>query len=569
MKILIKTFSLTTFNEKIGLSFILLLMFFYMALELLSIGILVPLISVLANINPAQNFLQNEFTSEIIKIFTSLTITNLLFLFAVIFIVKNLFIFIFNYIQAKIIFKIRMRVVCDLYQKYLNQNFYYFSNKNSSEIQRNVSIAQNFSSVLISFLNLILECAVFISIFIFLLFYNYKVGLIVFLAFFIIILLIYILTKKKIFEYGKKSQYYDSLIRKNITENVANIKEIKLYKLESFFLSFLSKLNTSIISVDFKIEILQQIPRIMVELLAVFLLLLILLTSIEVKSYSEIIPLLAVYMAAMLRLMPASTRVSAALQRIKFYSHQIYILVEELKLKLKKEKPQSTISDLKIKSLKLNNISFGFNKSKYLFQNINLTFNAGTINCITGSNGSGKSTLISIILDLLKPTSGHLLINNSQELYKKFMKLNSDDIGYVPQTIYLIDDTIKNNIIYGNNLFNKVYFDEAVNAAQLTKVISSLPNKEETIVGERGTKMSGGQIQKIAIARCIYRNPNFIVLDEFNNNLDKYSEKKLSEFLVKFKKNRIIIIINHKKEVYKYCDNIYFLNNKKIIKIVK
>ena len=190
----------------------------------------------------------------------------------------------------------------------------------------------------------------------------------------------------------------------------------------------------------------------------------------------------------------------------------------------------------------------------------------GNNSLLTGANGSGKTTLINLILGLLKPKSGKLLINNSENLYKIF-KYKYNKIGYVSQNNYLLDDSIKNNIIFGDTNVDIDNLEKAIKASQLSKLILNLPDKLETVVGERGVKLSGGQVQKIAIARCFYRNPNFIVLDEFNSNLDRNSELNILKYLCKIKKNKIIIIISHKKEVFKFCDNVYRFNNKKIIKL--
>ena len=568
MKLLLTVFFIISHKEKIQLLIILFLMMMYMLLELASIGSLIPLITVLTGSISELSLVENSFLLKIFNNLKSIDIKNLLFLVLAIFLLKNLFIFFFNFIQGIVIFKIRKRLVYDLYQRYLNQNFIYFANKNSSEIQRNISVAQNFSTVLLSFLNLILEILVLLGLSLFILLYNFKIALIIVSSFLSMMLIIYFFTKKKLFELGKKSQNYDHLIRKNINENVANIKEIKLYHRENFFLSLLSKINNSLILIDFKIDIFQQLPRILIELISVFLLCLLIFNNLNLNTYSELVTLVAAYVAVMLRLMPSSTRVSAALQRIKFYSSQIYLLNDELKLNFTK-KPNYIIKENKklvFESFKLKNIKFRYTNSNYLIKNLNLNLKKGTINCIVGDNGSGKSTLINIILGLLQPNFGKILINDSEKIYKEF-KLNFNKIGYVPQSIYLFDDTIENNIIFGDNFFNKNNFDHATSVTQLNKFVHILPDKYQTVVGERGAKLSGGQVQKIAIARCLYRDPDFIVLDEFNNNLDKKSETKILKFLRYYKNNKIIIIITHKKETYKYFDNIYLFKNKKLFKV--
>ena len=148
------------------------------------------------------------------------------------------------------------------------------------------------------------------------------------------------------------------------------------------------------------------------------------------------------------------------------------------------------------------------------------------------------------------------------------MNLNKviPNISYVPQNVSLIDDSIKNNITFGNEKkkFNKKNFIKAIKSTDLFEFIKTLPNKENTIIGEKGARISGGQAQKIGLARSIYSDSEIIVIDEFDNNLDTKSTEKIIKFLSKMKKNRTIIIITHNQKYQKYFDNVFNISNKKI-----
>jgi ATP-binding cassette subfamily C protein len=567
INMILNSLSLINIKEKFFMFVIFVFMIFYSSLEFLSVGILVPLVSVLFGDVNSFSLVQNQYLSKFFNYFLSFKIENLLFLVVTFFFLKNILIFIFITTQNFIIFTIRKRIVHNLYQKYLNQDYASLTKLNTSEILRNISIAQNFSTVLISVLNIVLESLVLLSLSIFLILYNFEIAINIILIFGALLIIIYYFTKRKIFKWGQNSQDLDKSIKKNIYENIANIKEIKLYRRENFFLFLLSQLNYSLAIIDFKIDTFQQIPRFIIEITAVTLLCVIIFINLNISNNAEIIALLVAYSAVLFRLMPSTTRVSAALQRLKFYSSQVNILAKELKLKFVNKPTSIKYNDsFDIKSLKIININYRYNNASFLIKNLSLSFKKGTINCITGDNGSGKTTLINIILGLLKPKNGRLLINNSENLYKYF-KYKYNKVGYVSQSTYLLDDSIKNNIIFGDSNVDMSSLEKAIKASQLSKLISILPNKLETLVGERGVKLSGGQVQKIAIARCLYRNPDFLVLDEFNNNLDMKSELKILNYLKEIKKDKIIIIISHKKEIYKYCDNVFFLNTKKLVKL--
>ena len=273
---------------------------------------------------------------------------------------------------------------------------------------------------------------------------------------------------------------------------------------------------------------------------------------------------MSIYAATVVRLMPSATRISASIQRIVFFKPLINLISKEYKLKLNNNIYKDTKYLTNFKKLKLSNVSFNYNQSINILSNINLEINKNTISCFVGKNGSGKTTLINIISGLLAPTKGKVFYNENSNLNKNSLKF-----GYVAQNINLIDDTIKNNIIFGNNVkkFEIKNFINSVKQSGINDFIKKLPKKFNTFVGDRGIKISGGQAQRIGIARALYNNPDIIILDEFNSNLDALSEQKIIKNFIKLKKSKTILIITHKKSIIKFCDNAFLIKDKKLIKI--
>jgi ABC-type bacteriocin/lantibiotic exporter with double-glycine peptidase domain len=213
-------------------------------------------------------------------------------------------------------------------------------------------------------------------------------------------------------------------------------------------------------------------------------------------------------------------------------------------------------------------VSFKYDLSNdFIFENIHLIINKNEAIGICGDSGSGKSTLLNIITFLLKPTSGKILVDKKplESIYKLFQSR----IGYVPQKTYLIDGTVIENIIFGQNeksydhdLFNSVIVD-----SDLKKFIDNMSEKEKTYIGERGTRLSGGQQQRIGIARALYKKPDILILDEATNALDEYSEKEIFNTINNFKNKITIIIVSHNKSVLENADKVYKIEHNKLTKV--
>ena len=552
-------------KEKITISFLFILMFLNSLMEILSIGILIPLITLFFEGNDASTFSNILYFDEIFNnLFISQDIRKILILIVLIFTTKNLFIIFYNYFLGRTAMNIRLRLVNGLYKKYLSQNYEFFLSKNTAEIIRNINEAQYFSVVMISYLTFFLEILIVFLLTLFLVLVNFKVTLPVIACLVTAVLLINKFSKIKLLNWGLLRQKYQKDINQNIFENFLNVKEIKILNKEKFFSNKLINIDKSLANIEFKTDILLQFPRVIIEVLSITLICFVIFISLNFFSLNEIVILVSIYAASVVRLMPSATRISASIQRIVFFKPLVNLMSKEFKLKTKNSTYKGTKYLTNFKSLRLSNVSFNYKKSNNILSNINLEINKNTISCFVGKNGSGKTTLINIISGLLKPITGKVFYNENSKLNKVSLKF-----GYVAQNINLIDDTIKNNIIFGNDIekFDKENFINSIEHSGINDFIEKLPKKFNTFVGDRGIKISGGQSQRIGIARAIYNNPDILILDEFNSNLDVLSEKKIIKNLNKLKKNKTILIITHKKSIIKFCDNAFLIKDKKLIKI--
>ena len=183
---------------------------------------------------------------------------------------------------------------------------------------------------------------------------------------------------------------------------------------------------------------------------------------------------------------------------------------------------------------------------------------------IVGSSGSGKSTILNLLCGLLYPSSGKIRYNNKDISINPEILLNR--ISYISQDTYLLDDSIKNNIVFANSNtdINEAKFRDAVKMSNLDKFVDGLPNKENTIIGDKGSKISNGQRQRIGIARALYSDPDIFLFDESLNALDYDNEEIILNNITKNSKDKFIIFVSHRIESLKYCNNLMLIEDGKV-----
>ena len=237
-------------------------------------------------------------------------------------------------------------------------------------------------------------------------------------------------------------------------------------------------------------------------------------------------------------------------------------------LNLKEEKPSIIDGNKDFKSLQkgivLNNAVFSYTQSFEVLKKINLNIESGKTTAIVGSTGSGKSTLIKLLLRLYDLDSGAINFDSTE---LKELKLESlrKNIGLVSQDVFLFEGTVFENIAYGNLEATEDEVWDAANQSEASDFINQLPNKENTIVGERGQKLSGGQRQRISIARAILKNPEILILDEATSAVDNETEAAIQRSLDMLKQNRTVVVIAHRLSTIRNADKIYVLENGEIV----
>lgn len=532
-------------------------------LEMAGIGIIIPIVSLLLSENYIQkfpnltSFLQNYFTVNKYNL-----IVFVLSLLAIIFILKGSLLTLFSLFKFEFSNILRKDFSKKLMHNYLNKSYIFFLNKNSAEYLRDIDATHAISRVWICFLQLIVDILMFLFAMGLLFIINLKISLLVLIVVLPTGALYYLYVKKKLKILGSEMLFFQAKQQKSLLESFGGIKMIKLANYETFFINLYDRFLGLFLQNEKLSKLINIFPRYLLEIIsAISMCLIIIFMMSSGKNQTEIITLLAVFGYAGFKIMPTITRSMENLQQIKHASASVKLILGNLKIENNQELFKNFSNEKKIiNSISLKNISFSYpNTQKKILDKVNIELKKNKIIGIIGPSGAGKSTLLDLILGFLNPTIGSITLNDNQQNFSlnKFQK----NCGYVSQNTYLLDESIKNNIIFGEkdpySKGNSEKIDNVVKFSNLNELISDLPNGLDTIVGERGAKLSIGQIQRVGLARALFRDPEVLILDEFTSALDEITEKKILNNLNELKKDKIIVISSHKKEPLKFCDAIF------------
>ncbi|MBU79567.1 MAG: ATPase [Flavobacteriales bacterium] len=552
---------LITKRQRKGLVILTLLLFAGMILEIFGLGILIPVISILMD---PEMIDKNPFILSIKILFNDFSHQKfiLFFLLATVFLysIKTIFLIFLTHKQNRFLNNTIAYISNNLFSIYLNQPYEFHIKRNTSELIKNLQVEINLlSAFLQSLITVFIEGGFMLSIIATLIYIEPFGAIFIGLIYGFLSVLFLQFTKKKINQWGKFRQKLDNQVSKIALEGIGGIKDILILGKASFFVDEFSKKNYFKSRINSNQSTISQIPRFYFELISIIgLVTFILFLLFEGKDLTIIITTLGVFVAATFRMIPSLNRIIAASQSLKYYKSSLDIIYNETKGFGKVNFNHLEKFNFKNK-IELKNIHFNFNNSINILNGINLTIRKGETIGIIGESGSGKSTLIDLILGLHLPTSGEILIDSVPDFQMSQSWRNK--IGYVSQAIYLTDDTIENNVAFGlpNNKIDKARVIEVIKQVQLEKFTTNLELGLNTTVGERGIQLSGGQMQRIGIARALYNHPNILILDEATSALDIKTESDVMKSVDNLKGDKTVIIITHRLKTLRKCDTIYRL----------
>ena len=552
-------------REKKKLFFILLLLITIFLLDILSIGIFFPIISLIIKKDFYINFLNfNLEKKDAIILF--------LFLLIIVFFAKNIIYLIFSYLKKKFFADLSNTFSARIMYFSLNQKYSDFLKKSNSEMLRNFSLIQEYVLILESFLSLFIESIILIFIFILIIFTNFKVGILILAVSSISYLISKIYLKPKLKKYGENINILAEKLIQNYLDTLGSIKDLIIQKKQVFFISGFKEVIKKSSLFNVKASFLMEMPRYVIEILMIIFISSVIYFFISDSSdYENVLVKIAFFVTLIFRAMPSISRVIHLMSGLDFKVdlikrvNQIILNLDKKKISLYNKKL------INFKNIAFKNVSFKYDNSPtFNLEKINFSLKKNDSIGIVGPSGGGKSTLIDLISGLLSPTKGKIIINNKHYFNKKTISRLQSDISYISQKNFLLSSTIKDNIAFGEkeNNINYKKIDAALIYSRLDEFVNSKPEGLKYVVGDNGKNLSGGQRQRLVLARSLYRDTNIILFDEATSALDNKTEKLIfKDIKNNFYGKKTLIVCTHNINLLKFCDHIFKVDRNTLFKI--
>ena len=493
------------------------------------------------------------------------------------FILKNVYIYFMQKVLYRFVYTNQFRTSERMMKNYMRRNYEFYLNADTAVIQRTItSDVNNMYGLILAVLQLLSEVIVFATLAVVLLVQDPIMTIFLALLLGITLFIIKIAIKPVLRKAGIENRDYYSSLFKWINQTVTGIKEVKIGGHENYFIDTYSEYGKGYVNAVQKYTLYNNIPRLVIETVCIGGVVLYFLYLFLYKpGMGDILDIITTFGMAVARLMPSANRINNQLNNISYFEPFFMSVSDNLQEEINGENTDVSLMEVPKEKLPVNkeivleNISYKYpNTDKWIFEKACLTIPIGQSVGIVGSSGAGKSTIVDVLLGLLKMQEGTITADGQNifegDNYRKWLK----NVGYIPQTIFMIDDSIRKNVAFGipEEEIDEERVWEVLKEAQLDEFVKNLPDGLETGIGERGIRLSGGQRQRIGIARALYEDPEVLVLDEATSALDNDTEKAIMDSINRLHGNKTLIIIAHRLQTIEKCDMVYRIQNAKAMR---
>ena len=551
-------------SERRSLSGVFALIFIGTILETLSVGLMIPVLSVIASDEREISlfFLTIEPTfnkTQLIQLAVGLMLA--------VYVIKNVFLAISTWVQRGFLTRVTSRIAAQMLEVYIRQPYAFHLKKNSSSLIRNTQDAQLLIAGGVEpMLTILTEGLVALALFSVLVAVE-PLGTICVVG--VLLGATFVFQKyfdQKLQRWGTLRQIQKGAIIQTIQQGLGAVKDVQVLGREEWFVNEHREHQALDANLLRRINTVQVIPRLWLEVMAIAGLVgLVVIMLATGKDIDRIIPTVGLFAATSFKVLPSINKLVNSRQALKVSRSTIETIHHDLGLPVSISSKDHELN-FRFEKVTVDHLEFKYEPAeKSVLSNVNLSVVAGEAVGFVGQSGSGKSTLIDIMLGLLSPQSGSVLINGQDISQLKSVWQKS--IGYIPQTIFLMDDSLRRNIAIGiaDNEIDEDAVKEALKSAQLEDFVTSLPEGLDTVVGERGVRLSGGQRQRIGIARALYHRPSVLVLDEATSSLDTETEHEVMKAVQALQGDKTVIIVAHRLSTVEYCDRLYRLDAGRIV----
>lgn len=554
-----KLFYFTDIKDKIFLTVLFLLAILIGLIELIGVASIVPFIGLLND----PNYVTDNKYFKIVNSYLLIDTESLVYISGIFLVMTFVLVNLLNaynlWLTTRYGARLGHKISMLTNISYLEQSYRYFVNADIASISKNIleESASLSESIFLPFMQIISKIIIVSFISILLISVNTEAFMYSLLAIVLLYSLLFKNIKNKVKDYGSMRLQANNERFKNVNDCLNSIKDVKFYDAEKYYLNNFSKSQNNFLNLTVKCIILSTIPRYVIEIIGFggFFSVILYMKYIGI-DISLHLPIISLFIFAAYRLLPSINQIYALSSTLRFHMPALDVIYDVVTLN------KSNNFNYNIKKMNslitFNNVNFSHNDKNMILQDINLEIKQGSINAIIGETGSGKTTMLDLLLGFYQPNTG--IINISDELIDFHGK--KPKIGYVPQKISFVDDSICQNIAFGSldcdKDINKI--NDILETVKLKDLINNLPNKIYEKIGEDGVKLSGGQLQRLGIARALYLNPKILILDEATNALDINTELEIFNSIMKSYTSLTIIWITHRPSSLSLCDNIFYLN---------
>lgn len=551
-------------------------------LETVGVSMLLPVVQ--AIMDPEQ-LMENELVGKVTKALHIETSRQLIILMLgaliALYVVKNAYLLFQTYVQNTFVTRNRNRMISRVMREFLNRPYEEYLGADIPTVFRltDSDIPNAFQLILVM-IQMVTEIVVAGFLCIVLVVVSPVMSLFIFCIFLGMTLMITKVLKPRLNAIGHKNQQIQSRIAKWRIQSIYGLKDVKVLHREEFFVRNYYESGAIGADVARNYAVFNNLPRLLIEtIFMASMLLFIMLYMLRGGNITVLIPQLSAFAVAGIRVMPGTNRINTYLSEIAYSQPCLDYLYENLTANMKMDvngsvtglargggaQTQEVRPHLQDKIV-LDHITYAYpNTEKNIFTDAHMEVKKGQSVGIMGPSGAGKSTVVDILLGLLRVQEGTITCDGAN-IFDNYADWLSK-IGYIPQSIYLIDESIRDNIAFGidGDKIDDRRIWEVLEEAQLKEFVEELPEGLDTTIGDRGVRISGGQRQRLGIARALYHNPEILVFDEATSALDNDTEKAVMDAINNFHGRKTMVIIAHRLNTIAKCDVIYKVDGEKIV----